>query len=1564
MDQYTLQGWPELLSRSTKLPAPWFSKLLKELDPYLSAPLSEQERKSIADWLLASPLFGKCDHAGFLSDSGLVDWEKGIWDALQSSNDRWSSIPGKELPRLVREFAQPLKLLGLDPVGAIPNADMGRIGWQKHLTAQGCAVYRWERENKVVLPMDWVPRVKQAGSNSWPEADSVQLPIFFVGRGSDGAVQGLNGWLRLWLWPCEGAQLELLPSVPQRVQPLAHSWDTGLQNACQWMRNQMSPQGGAWKNHALVWDVHTVDFAYDLLLGDSASAAFALAGLWLARQWAPPCWSGLHSVRREDWMKAHITAAIRPGAEAANKAASVADLGPVGGVDVKAPASWVLGQGSAQRQPPLRVALNQIVAEPAVPGQPKPLEYASAHDLLQDLAREALNLSEAQSRLLGWLQPHLPAFGPDEHTSSSSPWHLPRLEQPPLAIEDADGWANNLCDIAQDAQPPEHLVPFALTRWALRAHEQHEGGQVHSMFVNLFVSEDQWPQHSSPRADRVGNSGVPGSSPETFTLEQLLADYERDSRQPTRQFQALQIVGAPGAGKTWLLARFEQACAERLLWQQDRRASQPPPTDADAVGQDPYPFDDVPLYVAMSTLPAAAEGDEAITGWFLAQVLGAPVANAPDSRLRQRLLYPANESGPRLRLMLDGLNELKVAPGKQRQDRARQVVHALWRTLKPGLMMLLGTRTHHRFELDATLDSTGERFRVATAELQRWSVPQMVGYLRQRWAHGPHQALLEEVADIEARLRQPRQQRLREVLSLPLYWRIQCELLEAGAKQLLDSRARLMAALLWRQLHHEFAVHAEKGENRSDPALITAQERAIAADFRRSPDTVPPAFPRKGRLLQGLFALAWAMWLANPDEPVESRGRVALPLDEEDAKPDEPAQPALSVRGCLRGLGWRAQPPDEHAKWIEQWIEAAKDLGWLTVDRKSNTARFTHQAYGEFLASQQLFWRERHAQWVHHPQPKDWTADERAELSRQLAPPALERGCLEELDFQHVDLARLWGCVPKTLLDEWLEKGLTLPSQTVEEAVKRYGWNGGEIRREIDVLKVEDKPVITEQGENWVWSLQRYGDWLHKHDVFTRCDKALPWQSQRLAWALMARHTGLWRPYRQQMRQELEQRLGDDRTRELYSDVGRLPDASAGTLDEIALLALEALQDPLPWLQEMLRTARLMTSDHGASQAANQTGCWALLARALLQEASRLDQLHGASQELARLRREFAGLLLAVNQSADPELSLQQAGQRDSGTVGAHDLRHRLQAGLCLGRQGPLGSDAGDHLRYESVVVKLKDCQSTQGVRLRREHWCNIRPEDEYTAPFLMARYLVTVGEFMAFVDAGGYRDTDADWWLQGQTPEGSGARKWLLDALVRGLRSRKTGLDYWGDERWMTNLRPMVGVTWYEAAAYAYWASSVLYADWLAAMAQQLRVGPLTLRLPTEHEWRAALCGVGNDGWPGHRGSGDTSPLLFNHLATGWGRTSPVGSFPASRAPSGILDSLGNAWEWCANDPYGKRHEYCVADLKNGKECRALRGGSYYNTASTCRVGYRFGSAPDRIDDNNGFRLVLAVAL
>ena len=207
----------------------------------------------------------------------------------------------------------------------------------------------------------------------------------------------------------------------------------------------------------------------------------------------------------------------------------------------------------------------------------------------------------------------------------------------------------------------------------------------------------------------------------------------------------------------------------------------------------------------------------------------------------------------------------------------------------------------------------------------------------------------------------------------------------------------------------------------------------------------------------------------------------------------------------------------------------------------------------------------------------------------------------------------------------------------------------------------------------------------------------------------------------------------------------------------------------------------------------------------------------------------------------------------------------------------------------------------------------------------------------------------------------------------------------YWEDERFNGPNQPVVGVTWYEAAAYC---------RWLTATADD---GCL-YRLPTEAEWERAARGPHPDRPPAvgplprsqGRGATGASPLMGGNaipMARGgekgrypWGdewqpgrantielgleRTTPVGIFADGASPEGLLDMAGNVWEWCRDgysvETYRRRAGRVERDPAGPGEgqYRVLRGGSWYHDASIARCGFRGRDYPDDRFDYRGFRV------
>jgi len=111
--------------------------------------------------------------------------------------------------------------------------------------------------------------------------------------------------------------------------------------------------------------------------------------------------------------------------------------------------------------------------------------------------------------------------------------------------------------------------------------------------------------------------------------------------------------------------------------------------------------------------------------------------------------------------------------------------------------------------------------------------------------------------------------------------------------------------------------------------------------------------------------------------------------------------------------------------------------------------------------------------------------------------------------------------------------------------------------------------------------------------------------------------------------------------------------------------------------------------------------------------------------------------------------------------------------------------------------------------------------------------------------------------------------------------------------------------------------------------------------RLPTEAEWEYA-CRAGNQ----EASYGDPDSIAW-YLDNAASRPHTVGR----KAPNdwGFHDMLGNVCEWCQDWFY------------RANPCRAVRGGSYYNTSLACRVARREGWGPGNRGRYCGMRLLAA---
>ena len=194
--------------------------------------------------------------------------------------------------------------------------------------------------------------------------------------------------------------------------------------------------------------------------------------------------------------------------------------------------------------------------------------------------------------------------------------------------------------------------------------------------------------------------------------------------------------------------------------------------------------------------------------------------------------------------------------------------------------------------------------------------------------------------------------------------------------------------------------------------------------------------------------------------------------------------------------------------------------------------------------------------------------------------------------------------------------------------------------------------------------------------------------------------------------------------------------------------------------------------------------------------------------------------------------------------------------------------------------------------------------------PFAMSKYEVTFEDFDRFVQATGW-----------PRPDDLG----------------------WGRER-----RPVINVSWEDAAAYANWLSSETGRRYA---------------LPSEAEWEyAARAGADTayawgDSIDEQANCDDCSPHTVRHAVRG---TEPVGSFRPNAW--GLYDMHGNVWEWvldCWNETYAGAPTDGNAWTEGDCRRRLLRGGSWFNAAALARSAARLGGPRTVRGNIAGFRVV-----
>lgn len=183
----------------------------------------------------------------------------------------------------------------------------------------------------------------------------------------------------------------------------------------------------------------------------------------------------------------------------------------------------------------------------------------------------------------------------------------------------------------------------------------------------------------------------------------------------------------------------------------------------------------------------------------------------------------------------------------------------------------------------------------------------------------------------------------------------------------------------------------------------------------------------------------------------------------------------------------------------------------------------------------------------------------------------------------------------------------------------------------------------------------------------------------------------------------------------------------------------------------------------------------------------------------------------------------------------------------------------------------------------------------------------------------------------------------------------------------------PMLGVSWYDAAAYCNWLSQqegIPKDQWCyepntkGKYEEGMRIAPNFLqrtgyRMPAEAEWEYADRAGADTVWS----SGDSDEVLVSYawsVTNSSNKSHPVGTLRPNDL--GLFDMHGNVCEWSQDvfEGYGAKPKKVKDEnlLVNDLPHRLVCGGSFFEQSSVLSSGLRSGAGPSSRGVNYGIRL------
>lgn len=198
----------------------------------------------------------------------------------------------------------------------------------------------------------------------------------------------------------------------------------------------------------------------------------------------------------------------------------------------------------------------------------------------------------------------------------------------------------------------------------------------------------------------------------------------------------------------------------------------------------------------------------------------------------------------------------------------------------------------------------------------------------------------------------------------------------------------------------------------------------------------------------------------------------------------------------------------------------------------------------------------------------------------------------------------------------------------------------------------------------------------------------------------------------------------------------------------------------------------------------------------------------------------------------------------------------------------------------------------------------------------------VSNGEYIEFIEAGGYRDYR--WWLSDGWDVVQ-KNKWEAPMYWYKENDEWFVDDFLG-KRKVNSSEPVCHVSFYEADAYCKWKGK---------------------RLPSEAEWEKAACWNEEKQtktvfpWGNEPPSERHANLLESNL---WG-CSEIGSYPEGKSYFGCYQMIGDVWEWTSSEFVGYpgfKSGFSEYNDKWFTNQKVLRGGSFATPRRSIRGSYR----------------------